>query len=61
MDNNKLETISNLFEEKEIRSAWDSEKVSLKENIKGITLIALIITIVVLLILVRSKHCNDCR
>lgn len=26
MDNNKLETISNLFEDKEIRSAWDSEK-----------------------------------
>ena len=23
---NKLETISNLFEEKEIRSIWDSEK-----------------------------------
>ncbi len=26
MDNNKLETISNLFEDSEIRSAWDSEK-----------------------------------
>ena len=26
MDNNKLEIISNLFEGKEIRSAWDSEK-----------------------------------
>ena len=26
MDNNKLETISNLFEDKEIRSIWDSEK-----------------------------------
>lgn len=26
MDNNKLETISNLFEGKEIRSIWDSEK-----------------------------------
>ena len=26
MDNNKLETISNLFEDKEIRSVWDSEK-----------------------------------
>ena len=26
MDNNKLETISNLFEGKEIRSVWDSEK-----------------------------------
>ena len=24
--NNKLETISNLFEGKEIRSVWDSEK-----------------------------------
>lgn len=24
--NNKLETISNLFEDKEIRSVWDSEK-----------------------------------
>ncbi len=24
--NNKLETISNLFEDKEIRSIWDSEK-----------------------------------
>ena len=26
MDNNKLETISNLFDNKEIRSIWDSEK-----------------------------------
>ena len=26
MDNNKLKTISNLFENKEIRSIWDSEK-----------------------------------
>lgn len=26
MENNKLETISNLFEGKEIRSVWDSEK-----------------------------------
>lgn len=26
VDNNKLETISNLFEGKEIRSIWDSEK-----------------------------------
>lgn len=26
MGNNKLETISNLFEDSEIRSAWDSEK-----------------------------------
>lgn len=26
MDNNKLETISNLFENSEIRSVWDSEK-----------------------------------
>lgn len=26
MDNNKLETISNLFEDSEIRSIWDSEK-----------------------------------
>ena len=26
MDNNKLETISNLFEDKEIRSIWNSEK-----------------------------------
>ena len=26
MDNNKLETISNLFEGKEIRSIWDAEK-----------------------------------
>ncbi len=26
MDNNKIETISNLFENKEIRSVWDSEK-----------------------------------
>lgn len=24
--NNKLQTITNLFEEKEIRSFWDSEK-----------------------------------
>ena len=26
MDNNKIETISNLFEDKESRSVWDSEK-----------------------------------
>lgn len=26
MDNNKLDTITNLFEGKEIRSVWDSEK-----------------------------------
>ena len=26
MDNNKIETISNLFEDKEIRSIWDSKK-----------------------------------
>ena len=26
MENNKLETISNLFEDKEIRSIWNSEK-----------------------------------
>ena len=26
MDNNKLETISKLFEDSEIRSVWDSEK-----------------------------------
>ncbi len=26
MKNNKLETISNLFEDSEIRSVWDSEK-----------------------------------
>jgi hypothetical protein len=26
MDNNKIETISNLFEDKEIRNVWDSEK-----------------------------------
>ena len=26
MDSSKLETISNLFEGKEIRSIWDSEK-----------------------------------
>ena len=26
MDNNKIETISNLFEDKEIRRVWDSEK-----------------------------------
>ena len=26
MDNNKIETISNLFEDKEIRSVWDIEK-----------------------------------
>ena len=26
MDNNKLEIISNLFEDSEIRSVWDSEK-----------------------------------
>ena len=27
MDNKKLDTITNLFEGKEIRSIWDSEKV----------------------------------
>ena len=27
MNQNKLETIANLFEGKEIRSIWDSEKV----------------------------------
>ena len=33
MDNNKLDTITNLFEGKEIRSIWDSEKeVHLKEE-----------------------------
>ena len=26
MENNKLETISNLFEDSEIKSVWDSEK-----------------------------------
>ena len=26
MENNKLETISNLFEDSDIRSVWDSEK-----------------------------------
>ena len=26
MDNNKIDTITNLFEGKEIRSIWDSEK-----------------------------------
>lgn len=26
LDNNKLETISNLFEGKEIRSVWDADK-----------------------------------
>ena len=26
MKNNKLETLTNLFEEKEIRSIWDSDK-----------------------------------
>ena len=26
MEQNKLETITNLFEDKEIRSIWDSEK-----------------------------------
>ena len=26
MDNNKIETIPNLSEDKEIRSVWDSEK-----------------------------------
>ena len=26
MDNNKLDTMTNLFEGKEIRSIWDSEK-----------------------------------
>lgn len=31
--NNKLETISNLFENKEIRSVWDSEKEGRQLNI----------------------------
>lgn len=26
MDNNKLDTITNLFEDKQIRSIWNSEK-----------------------------------
>lgn len=30
---NKLETISNLFEDKEIRSIWDSEKETKKSAI----------------------------
>ena len=41
MDNNKLETISNLFEDKEIRSIWDSEKeeyfVSVVDVISALT------------------------
>lgn len=41
MDNNKLETISNLFEGKEIRSIWDSEKeeyfFSVVDVIKALT------------------------
>ena len=31
MDNNKLDTITNLFEEKEIRSIWNSEKEEYKK------------------------------
>ena len=41
MDNNKLETISNLFEDSEIRSVWDSEKeeyyFSVVDIIKALT------------------------
>lgn len=41
LDNNKLETISNLFEGKEIRSIWDSEKedyyFSVVDVIKALT------------------------
>ena len=41
MDNNKLETISNLFEGSEIRSVWDSEKeeyyFSVVDIIKALT------------------------
>ena len=33
MDNNKIDTISNLFEDKEIRSIWDSEKETKKSAI----------------------------
>ncbi len=32
-ENNKLETISNLFEGKEIRSVWDAEKEEYYFNI----------------------------
>ena len=35
-----------------------NQKNRLKENVKGITLIALVVTIVVLLILARSKYFN---
>lgn len=41
MDNNKLETISNLFEDSQIRSVWDSEKeeyyFSVVDIIKALT------------------------
>ncbi len=41
MDNNKLETISNLFEDSEIRSVWDGEKeeyyFSVVDIIKALT------------------------
>ena len=35
-----------------------NQKNRLKENVKGITLIALVVTIVVLLILARSEYFN---
>lgn len=34
MDDNKLETISNLFEGKEIRSIWDAKKEAIRLSIK---------------------------
>lgn len=37
------------------------QQVKLKKEAKGITLIALVVTIVVLLILARNKYCNFSR
>ena len=37
--NNKLQTITNLFEEKEIRSFWDSEKEEYKKENKEFKII----------------------
>ena len=36
MDNNKPETIANLFEDKEIRSVWDSEKEEKKMALRKV-------------------------
>ena len=37
--NNKLQTITNLFEEKEIRSFWDSEKEEYKKEVSWLVIL----------------------